>query len=441
VTKYPVNTLQYYFKKAIILLLVHFCTQLAAQNDLNHTVQRLSPSVNSEFEESKPITSPEADLLFFVRSFHPLNRGGELSGEDIWYSVKKGDAGWSMASNELGQLNNVNANAVVGYVQNKKTIYTVSYIMKNGNRFAQIVRSVEDAQGWSKSDPIGLEALAVGKDYHDFYVHPDEDVILISMKALNTIGREDLYVAVKQEPEVWSNPLHLGPIINTSDFEISPFLSKDKKTLFFASNGHSGYGDADIFKSTRLDESWTNWSVPENLGVPINSTDFDAYYFKNEQGKIFFCSNRGKKYTDIFTVVPQVIDPVDSTLSASSAVTASVESESKSTALRAEDSIAVFFDFNEHKLLQHEQQKLDQFIANVDSNRGGHMDIVGYTDQVGTDNYNLKLSKKRARAVFNYIKKQLNDDFSISYTGKGIYSEGSVSPEFMRKVDVICTLK
>jgi len=66
-----------------------------------------------------------------------------------------------------------------------------------------------------------------------------------------------------------TKPVNMGSVINTEFEESSPFLANDMKTLYFASKGHNGYGGYDIYVTERLDESWTNWSAPKNLGHAI----------------------------------------------------------------------------------------------------------------------------------------------------------------------------
>ncbi|RZK26764.1 MAG: OmpA family protein, partial [Hymenobacter sp.] len=66
--------------------------------------------------------------------------------------------------------------------------------------------------------------------------------------------------------------------------DFAPFLASDDKTLYFASDGHGGYGKSDIFYSKRLDSTWTHWSAPRNLGPVVNSPDFDAYYTVSAAG-------------------------------------------------------------------------------------------------------------------------------------------------------------
>ncbi len=57
-----------------------------------------------------------------------------------------------------------------------------------------------------------------------------------------------------------------------------PFIASDDKTLYFTSAGFSGYGNGDIYFSRRLDDTWTNWSEPENLGPAINTSNWDGFF-------------------------------------------------------------------------------------------------------------------------------------------------------------------
>ena len=67
----------------------------------------------------------------------------------------------------------------------------------------------------------------------------------------------------------WGDPVNLGHPINTTGDEITPFMHWDGQSLYFASTGHPGVGDFDLYMSRRVDEF--TWSTPEHLGFPINS--------------------------------------------------------------------------------------------------------------------------------------------------------------------------
>jgi outer membrane protein OmpA-like peptidoglycan-associated protein len=84
----------------------------------------------------------------------------------------------------------------------------------------------------------------------------------------------------------------MGPVINTPAKELTPFLAPDDRTLYFSSNGHRGYGSNDIYLTRRLDDSWTNWSEPENLGPDVNTDDWDAYFTVPASGEYAYYSSQ-----------------------------------------------------------------------------------------------------------------------------------------------------
>lgn len=89
----------------------------------------------------------------------------------------------------------------------------------------------------------------------------------------------DIWISVRDENGVFGYPMNLGPQINTEYAEYSPVLAADNKTLYFISNGRSGIGGTDIYMSKRMKaDSWTDWSVPINLGKYIN-TAYDEHDF------------------------------------------------------------------------------------------------------------------------------------------------------------------
>lgn len=92
-------------------------------------------------------------------------------------------------------------------------------------------------------------------------------------------GGYDIYYSTIETEGVYSKPVNLGKVINTMDDELSPWYVDGK--LFFSTNGLSGLGGFDIFKST-----WDGqkWSKPENLGKGYNSTVDDLFFTINEDG-------------------------------------------------------------------------------------------------------------------------------------------------------------
>ena len=89
-------------------------------------------------------------------------------------------------------------------------------------------------------------------------------------------GGLDIYVSERDSADAWGPARNLGSVINTPYNEESPFLGQDDKTLFFSSRGHFNIGGYDIYYSTLMENGL--WSVPLNLGYPLNTTDEDVFF-------------------------------------------------------------------------------------------------------------------------------------------------------------------
>jgi hypothetical protein len=258
---------------------------------------KLPGTINSAAEEGMPLLSPDGSKLFFSRTLSDDNYGGQYAGQDIWFS-EYNSTGWKKASNVLGSINNKNNNVLVGISQDGKTLYFVdaSPFQKMNGIYA--TRQLNNTI-WSQPELISIPGLD-NRDFIGFYVSPQADVIFLSMKTNDSKGNEDLYYSVKESTGFWTKPKTLGATVNTTGFEIAPFLSADKKRLYFASNGHGGSGDADIFYSERLYDSWETWTLPVNLGSTVNSEKFDAYFSIYGDSVAYFASNRDGHYADIY---------------------------------------------------------------------------------------------------------------------------------------------
>ncbi|MBN2613622.1 MAG: PD40 domain-containing protein [Bacteroidales bacterium] len=105
----------------------------------------------------------------------------------------------------------------------------------------------------------------------------------------DAIGRCDLYIS-KKTGDQWSVPVNMGRPVNTADFETQPSLSADGRTLFFASDRAGGFGDVDIYYS--VSDNFGNWSQPVNLGEAINTTGRDwAPFIHPDNRTLYFSSD------------------------------------------------------------------------------------------------------------------------------------------------------
>ena len=119
-------------------------------------------------------------------------------------------------------------------------------------------------------------------DYADVFLAKDNQHILFGIESDLTQGGYDLYFSQPKDEDNFGLLQNMGKSLNTAADETNPFLLSDNKTLIFTSNGYSGYGDFDIYVSTRLDDTWKNWSDPKNLGPKVNGQSFDTNPFYDE---------------------------------------------------------------------------------------------------------------------------------------------------------------
>ncbi|HWA34391.1 MAG TPA: OmpA family protein [Cyclobacteriaceae bacterium] len=242
----------------------------------------LDGRVNSAFIEYGPTLTKDGKRLYFSRQGHPKNTGG-AKDEDIWYcEFIDSTQNWTEAKRMDPPLNNLGPNFICGVGVNGDTILLGNEYLKNGKMKAGLSLSIRNGQSWSFPQPINIENNYNLSERTSFDISNDRKALIISQKKTDSQGELDLYVTFRKpnpkNPYSAAESINMGPVINTFGDETSPFLAYDNRTLYFSSNGHNGYGKQDIFVSHRLDETWTNWSRPENLGPGINTAYDDTFF-------------------------------------------------------------------------------------------------------------------------------------------------------------------
>ena len=287
-------------RNIFLLLVAAVMPEIASSQLLEFdSVNKLPPAINSVGEESLPLLSPNGKELFFARALYAGNFGGKFSGLDAWYSEADGDH-WKNPTNTLpAGINNGGHNVIVGISRDGAKRYFMS--VSPHEKMNGIYATTRINNYWTRPEFVPIPGID-NRKFFGVFVSPDFDVMIFSMQGSDSQGEEDLYFSVKSSTGYWSAPKNMGTTINTKGFEISPYLSSDKNRLYFSSNGHGGEGDADIFFSERLHNSWETWSIPVNLGKGVNSKKFDAYFSIYGDSTAYFASNREGKYADIFQV-------------------------------------------------------------------------------------------------------------------------------------------
>ncbi len=266
--------------------------------------ENLGPKINSEYSEKGVVISPDGSTLYVARGEHPLNSGA-MKKDDIWLSEKDSLGLWEELRNAGPPLNNSGNNFVISVSPDGNTLLVANTYLSDGRSLGggvSIARRSEN--GWKMPENQVIKDYYNDADFVDYCLSPNQKVLLMALERKDTKGDMDLYCSFLEEDNTWSAPLHLGPVVNSFAMDFSPFIASDNETLYFASYGHPGYGSADIFVSRRLDDTWTTWTEPENLGPDINSATWEANYTLDARGEYAYLATVEKSMgkSDIFRI-------------------------------------------------------------------------------------------------------------------------------------------
>jgi len=277
----------------LYIAFIFLCTLCSAQEK----ALRLGDEINSKYAERVPLISLDGRALYFARKAHPQNMG-ENDKDDIWVSYFNDDSQtWSKAVNVGAPLNNDGHNFVVSINTSADAIYLANDY--NTNIKDAISYTTKAGRKWAQPKRLDIPNYKNKSSFVSYHVSKDEKYLLIAAEQTKTEGGRDFYVSFKTK-EGWSAPLNLGPDINSKEEENSIFLAADNETVYFSSNGRQGFGGYDLYMSRRLDDSWTSWSTPQNLGKVINTKMDDLSLSIPASGDFVYLARGPIENTDIY---------------------------------------------------------------------------------------------------------------------------------------------
>lgn len=261
-----------------------------------YKLENLGNNINTSYSELHPYITTDGNTLYFVRGDNPENTNPEK--QDIWASnLDHNTNTWSKAKNIGPPLNNDSHNGVISIsASGNQAAVRHKYNGNGSSSGGGISISYNYNKKWTLPVPQSILNYKNESANSEFCLSSTGMQLIMTIDDGYSYGDRDLYISFKKKNKTWTKPLNMGSKLNTIDTEISPFLATDNKTLFFASKGHVGYGSSDIFMSKRLDDSWTNWSEPQNLGPEINGNGWDAYFTLSALGDYAYMVRNGDIY-------------------------------------------------------------------------------------------------------------------------------------------------
>jgi OmpA-OmpF porin, OOP family len=265
-------------------------------------VENIGPKINTQFDELRPTISADGNLLFFIRQNHPFNTQYNVvpNSQDIWFSERDSSGKWSEAVHLGYPLNTTEYNAVFWISpDNNRILIRNAFI--DGDYFGNGVSMCYLTKYGSWSKPQMLQIKNYNKydrgNQYGATMANDGQTLLLYMSDKEGSFNNDIYVCFLQKDGSWSEPKSLGKKINLPKYnEMTPYLASDGVTLYFSSDRPGGLGYNDIWTSKRLDNSWQKWSDPVNLGSPINTPDWDAFFTLDAGGEYAYMTTEQDSY-------------------------------------------------------------------------------------------------------------------------------------------------
>lgn len=270
----------------------------------HYTKENLGTNVNSYYGEIGPVITQDGKTLYIDRKGHPENAPGD-DNDDIWLAQNINGT-WSAVKNIGPPLNNSSHNFVLSISPDENTMLVGNLYNPDGT--PQNMKGVSithrTATGWSIPAEVEIEDYYNDGIQVSYNLSADGKALILSLQRKDSYGENDLYVSFLKADSTWTKPLNMGLALNTLGDESTPYLAADNVTLYFSTSGKPGYGDNDIFISKRLDNSWTNWSEPLNVGPDINTKGWDGYYSTPANGEYAYIvsSHQSLGQEDIFRI-------------------------------------------------------------------------------------------------------------------------------------------
>lgn len=407
------------------------------------------------------------DQLYFTTTNEKVtgDNKSEITGmkkSDIWFSKKDEQGQWGRPEAVEGELNSEMDEGIVSFTPDGQTMYlTMARRSPNANTSVEIYTSRRSDATWSQPQKFEIINDTISALGHPS-VSADGRYLYFSSDMAGGYGGKDIW-RINLQDRVGSLE-NLGPQINTSGDEMFPY-SRNDSTLYFSSDGHPGFGGLDLFKAS-LNSTGEYWSI-ENMGIPMNSQgdDFGITFGEGESG--FFSSNRGdgRGYDHIYsfelpeikvTISGWVVDKDDEPVANAIIRIVGDDGSNQKEVARDDGSFKfnlqrgvryvmlagakgylnvkqefesdieeedadygvdfvlaaifkpqvvenIFYDFDKATLRDESKEALDEMAQMLRDNPNVTIEMTSHTDRKGTDEYNDRLSDRRAKSVVDYL--------------------------------------
>lgn len=284
-------------------------------NPVDFNPNNLGDAINSPDDEYWPSLTADEEILVFTRLLTEKQEGKELkfNKQEDFYTSDFVDSIWMPATPLSVVINTKKNEGAQSITADGKYMYFTACNRPNGYGRCDIYYSVKEGEKWSKPINLGMPVNSKAWEAQPSISADGRDLYFVSNrksgKGKMDIWRSRLIEIQNNGKPRWTQPVNLS--INSGSNEMAPFIHAGNQYLVFSSDGMTGMGGYDLFK-TELDKS-AQWGEPVNMGYPINTYADEIGLEINAKGdKAYFSSDRLEgKGKDIFSFdIPMELQPV-----------------------------------------------------------------------------------------------------------------------------------
>jgi outer membrane protein OmpA-like peptidoglycan-associated protein/tetratricopeptide (TPR) repeat protein len=257
------------------------------QNPVEFKPRALSAVVNSFQMQYFPSLTADEQILFFTAR----NGNSRNDDEDIFISKKLASGDWGPPQPVSRRINTQYNEGTCSISADGRMMIFTACEGRKGFGSCDLYYTYKSGDQWAIPENLGPN---INTAYWESQpsLSADGNVLFFVSNRPGGLGGRDIYVSRRDEQGNWLPARNLGPPVNTTADEVSPFIHANGLTLFFASTGHPGFGGFDLFFVERNEEEW---SAPKNLGFPINNAEDQVSLFITASGTTAYYSNERRQ--------------------------------------------------------------------------------------------------------------------------------------------------
>ncbi len=260
--------------------------RILQSNPAEYTLSNAGPVINNDHPDFSPVLSVDGNALFYTsRRIRPdssnANTIDAIAGlpyENIYVSYKDREGNWQAP--ELLNINPTGAGhlASANVAADGQTLF----IYRDDGGDGNIYESKLVGEVWSDPVLMGSDINTKAWETHGTLTADGNTFYFISDRK-GGVGGRDIYRVVRLPDGTWSKAQTLSASVNTPYDEDGVFIHPNGRTLYFSSQGHNSMGGFDVFVSDLQENG--SWSVPQNLGYPLNTVDDEVFFITTADGR------------------------------------------------------------------------------------------------------------------------------------------------------------